>query len=66
MSRVFVLMKHPPYPFNRHNGHLMAGEIQGIYTDRAEPDRIAEEKNARRPIYLWKVHAKQVKTKEPK
>lgn len=59
-GRVFVLMKHPPYPYNR-DIHLEAGEIHGVFLDRKEPDRIAAEKNARRPMYFWKVHAKRVK-----
>lgn len=58
--RVFVLMKHPPYPYNREI-HLEAGEIHGVYLDRNEPDRIASEKNARQSMYFWKVHAKRVK-----
>ena len=60
MKHVFLLMKHPPYPYNASD-HLKAGECQGVYTERAEPDRIAAEKNARNPSYLWAVHKKQVK-----
>lgn len=57
---VYLLMKHPPYPYNAAR-HLKAGEIVGIYRERAEPDRIAAEKNARRPSYLWSVHTKRIK-----
>lgn len=60
MTRVFLLMKHPPYPYNRSH-HLKAGEVVGVYADRTEPARIADEKNARRPNYLWAVHAKNIK-----
>lgn len=60
MSRVYLLMKHPPYPYNA-NAHLKAGEVMGVYADRAEPARIAAEKNARHASYLWAVHAKNVK-----
>lgn len=58
--RVYLLMKHPPYPYNAQE-HLKAGEVQGVYFDRAEPDRIAAEKNSRRPNYLWSVHRKEAK-----
>ena len=58
--KVYLLMKHPPYPYNAQE-HLKAGEVCGVYLERKEPDRIASEKNARRPVYLWRVHSKQVK-----
>lgn len=60
MGHVYLLIKHPPYPYNA-NFHIKAGEVVGVYMNRAEPDRIAKEKNARRPVYLWKVHRKQAK-----
>lgn len=61
MRTVYILAKHPPYPYNAEH-HLRAGELVGVYEDRGEPDRIAAEKNARRPKYLWLVHRKRVKS----
>jgi len=60
MSYVYLLLKHPPYPYNAKH-HLKAGEVVGVYLSREEPARIAAEKNARRPHYLWAVHRKSVK-----
>ena len=58
--KVYLLMKHPRHPFDRQD-HINAGEVYRVYSDRSEPDRIAAEKNARRPMYLWRVHGKEVK-----
>lgn len=63
MSRVYVLMKHPPHPYSYGN-HIEAGVVVGVYATRAEPVRIAAEKNERRPAYFWTVQAKQVKDTE--
>ena len=60
MRTVYLLCRHPPHPYNA-SAHLKAGEVVRVYEDRAEPDRIAAEKNARRPSHLWAVHRKQVK-----
>lgn len=57
---VYLLMKHPPYPYNA-SIHLEAGEVMGVYRDRAEPDRIAAEKNNGRTSFLWSVRAKRIK-----
>jgi hypothetical protein len=61
MRTVYLLLKHPRYPYNAQD-HLRAGEVMGVYENRVEPDRIAAEKNARRPSYLWVVYRKRVKT----
>ena len=58
--KVYLLMKHPPYIYDS-SLHLKAGEVQRVYADRAEPDKIAAEKNSRSPSYLWTVQAKQLK-----
>ncbi len=63
MSKVFILLKHPPYLYNA-SLHEGAGEIVGVYADRSEPDRIAAEKNARRSRYLYRVHVKRIKPAE--
>lgn len=57
---VYLLMKHPPYPYNA-GFFLDAGECLGVYADKAEPQKIADEKNSRRPRYLYRVHRKTVK-----
>jgi hypothetical protein len=53
-------MKHPPEPFNA-NYYLRAGEVFGVYTDKKVAQKLAEEKNARKPHGLYAVHAKRVK-----
>ena len=58
--KVYLLMKHPPDPYNAHS-HLKAGEVVKVSTQRKELDEIAKEKNDRRPRYLWVVHAKSLK-----
>lgn len=58
--KVYLLMKHPPYPYNQ-TSHLKAAEVVGVYAEPEEPKRIAAEKNARCPSYLWTVKAKTVK-----
>jgi hypothetical protein len=57
---IYLLMKHPPYPYNAQH-HLKAGEIVRSSYDRTELQAIADEKNSRRPIYRWAVRAVRVK-----
>lgn len=57
---VYLLTKHPSHPYSR-NVHMKAGEVIGVYANRDEPDRIAKEKNDRKPLYLWLVQRKKVK-----
>ncbi len=57
---VYLLMKHPTHPYNAQH-HLKAGECLGVYADKAEPQKIADEKNSRRPSYLYSVQRKIVK-----
>ena len=58
--KVFVLMRHPPYLYNQKI-FIKEGKIEGLYADRAEPDRIAAEKNATSTRYRWTVEAKMLK-----
>jgi hypothetical protein len=60
VKHVYLLMKHPPYPYSAR-AYLKAGECQGVYLDRAEPARIAQEKNSRNPYCFWAVQRKQIK-----
>lgn len=57
---VYLLCKHPPYLYN-HRVHLAAAEVMGVYVDRAEPAKIAKEKNAKPSRYFRTVKRKQVK-----
>ena len=57
---VYLLMRHSPCPYNAQH-HLKAGECLGVYADKAEPQKIADEKNSRRPSYLYSVQRKIVK-----
>jgi len=59
MTKVHVLMRHPISRLA--GGVLIAGEVIDIYTSRAEPVRIAAEKNKRSVNYLWRVTSKVVK-----
>lgn len=58
MSTVHILMKHPPHPYSR--GHIEAGVIVSLHTDKSEAQKIAGDKN-KRSMYLYAVHTKRVK-----
>lgn len=59
--KVYLLLKHPTYPYNRAE-FIRAGEVMGVYGERTEPARIASEKNANKQrLYFWTVQAKRVK-----
>lgn len=60
MLTVYLLLRHPPSPFN-HKLHIAAAEVIDVYFDRSEPDRIAEEKNKAKTSFLWSVKAKRAK-----
>lgn len=60
MSTVYLLMRHPQHPFSE--GHLKAGECVSVFANKTEAERIAAEKNARKPYYLWTVQAKRMKS----
>ena len=62
MSTVYVLLKHPPLPYVRHQGYMVAGEIVGVYSSKDEPQKLAEAKNARTGrIYHYSVKRVNVK-----
>lgn len=60
MKTVYLLLKNPPYPYNA-NLYIRAGEVHGVFEDKREADKLAAEKNARKPHGLYAVHAKRVK-----
>lgn len=66
MKTVYLLLKHPPYPYNAIGSsdqylYIRAGEVHGVFEDKREADKLAAEKNARKPHGLYAVHAKRVK-----
>ena len=56
MKYIYLLRKHPPYPYYNFGGrnHLEAFTIVGVYYSRAEAFNIAKEKN-KRSNYLFTV-----------
>lgn len=60
MRYVYLLKRHPRHPYG--GGHLEAAVVVGVYADKAEPARIVAEKNGRKPLYLWTVQRRAVKS----
>lgn len=60
MSTVYILLKHPPHPYNA-SLYLRAGEVHGVFEDKREAQRMADEKNASRPHGHYAVHTKRIK-----
>lgn len=60
MTTVYILLKHPPYPYNASK-YLSAGELHGVFEDKKEAERVADEKNSRKPHGLYAVHTKRLK-----
>lgn len=61
MKTVYLLLKHPPHPYNA-SLYISAGEVRGVFEDKREADKLASEKNSRKPHGLYVVHAKRVKS----
>ncbi len=60
-SRVYLLMRHHISPFS-DGFDTTVGQVVAAYSNRAEPQQIADKKNAGKPRYsMWTVKAKQVK-----
>lgn len=60
MTTVYLLMKHPRLGWDQRGYWMKAGEVVKASTNRAELKAIADEKNARRPNYFWKVRTVKV------
>lgn len=56
-TRVFLVMKHPRHPYSTGD-YLTSGEVVHVFLDRKRAQAIVDAKNARRPSFLWRVHAK--------
>ena len=63
MNTVYLLLKHPQHPYAL-NAFLDAAVVEGVFVDKAQADKLAEEKNKRAMYVKWSVKSKRVMHKE--
>ena len=59
MNAIYIIRKHPPYPFGR--GHLEVFTIVDAKATKKEADEITKQKNSKASRYLYTVGRVQLK-----